>query len=133
MKNHVKVKVSVNCLIENDGKILLVQEAVGKIRGLWSVPGGKVDEGESFAEAVLREVKEETDLDVLSSEEIIIIQEEPDHTAKHIFKVKAKGTLKPQVGEILDVQWFSLKEMREMKEKLRKPWVLEIAKEYFKQ
>ncbi len=125
-------KVSVNCIIEKDGKVLLVQEAIGKIRGLWSVPGGKVDLGESFEEAVIREVKEETNLDVLDSKELSIIQEEPNHTSKHIFKVTAKGDPKPQIGEILDVKWFSLKEIKEMKDKLRKPWVLEIIEEYFK-
>ncbi len=132
MKKPILTKVSVNCIIEKDGRALLVQEAVGKIRGLWSVPGGKVGEGESFKEAVIREVKEETNLDVLDSEEISIIQEEPNHTSKHIFKVKAEGNPKPQVGEILDVKWFTLEEIQKMKDKLRKPWVLKIIEEYSK-
>jgi len=130
MKEPIKVKVSVNCLIEKDGKVLLVQEGVGKIKGTWSVPGGKVDEGETFEEAIKREVKEETNLDVLEIEKVEIIQDSPEHTVKHIYKVKAEGDPKPQIGEILDIKWFSLEEVMEMKDKLRKPWVLDVVVKY---
>jgi 8-oxo-dGTP diphosphatase len=132
MKNHVTVKVSVNCIIEQNDKVLLVQEAIGRIRGFWSIPGGKVDEGESFKEAAKREIKEETDLDVVNIQKISIIQEEPNQTVNHIFKVQAKGNPKPQANEILDIKWFSLKEVVEIKDKLRKPWVLEIIENYLK-
>lgn len=132
MENHITTKVSVNCIIEKDGKILLVQEAKGKITGKWSVPGGKVNEGESFEEAMKREVKEETNLDVLDMEKISIIQEEPNHTVKHILKVKTEGDVKPQEDEILDARWFSLDEIQKMKDDLRKPWVLDVVEEYFR-
>ncbi|MCR4322841.1 MAG: NUDIX hydrolase [Candidatus Azambacteria bacterium] len=131
MENHITTKVGVYCIIEKDGKILLAQEAKGGISGTWSIPGGKVDEGESFEEAVKREVKEETNLDVFDMEEMSIIQEEPNHTVKHIFIVKTDGEIAPQEGEILDVRWFSFEEVQEMKNELRKPWVLTIIEEYF--
>ncbi len=121
MKNHITTKVSVNCITEKDAKVLLVQEAIGKIRGLWSVPGGKIDGVESFKEVAKREVKEETNLNALKLQKISIIQEKPNYTVKHIFKAKTEGTLKAQEDEILDVQYFSLKEIKEMKNQLRKP------------
>lgn len=130
MKEPVKVKVSVTCLIEKDGKVLFVQEGAGKIKGLWSLPGGKVDEGETFEEAVERELKEETNLDVINMKEIDIVQEEPNHTVKHIYRVEAKGNLKSQIGEILDIKWFSPEEVKEMKDKLRNPWVLNVIENY---
>ncbi|MEK7493989.1 MAG: NUDIX hydrolase [Patescibacteria group bacterium] len=133
MENHITTKVSVHCIIEKDGRILLVQEAKEEILGKWSIPGGKVNEGEVFDAAVKREVKEETNLNVFDMEEMSIIQEEPNHTVKHIFKVKAVGEIKPQEGEILDIRWFSLDEIQRMKDNLRKPWVLNIIEEYFKQ
>ena len=49
-------------LIEED-RILLVQQDVDAVRG-WSLPGGKLQSGESLAACVVREVREETGLHV---------------------------------------------------------------------
>ena len=43
-----------------DGKVLLAQRAKGLATGLWSLPGGKVEFGETIAACALREVEEET-------------------------------------------------------------------------
>jgi len=50
-------------IFDLDGRVLLVQQ--GKKRGgRWELPGGKVKKRESLPDAVVREVKEETGLDV---------------------------------------------------------------------
>ena len=46
------------------GRLLLVRRGHAPSAGLWSVPGGRVEAGESEAEAVVREVAEETGLRV---------------------------------------------------------------------
>jgi ADP-ribose pyrophosphatase YjhB (NUDIX family) len=48
--------------IDQDGKILLVRQGYG--RRYWSLPGGKMEPGESIDETARREVKEETGLDI---------------------------------------------------------------------
>ena len=50
-------------LVEN-GRILLVQRAVEPKKGLWSLPAGFIEIDETVRECALREVKEETGLDV---------------------------------------------------------------------
>lgn len=55
------IKPSVSAVIFNDGKILL-QRRVDN--GQWGLPGGSVEIGESVVQAIVREVKEETGLDV---------------------------------------------------------------------
>ncbi len=49
---------------ERDGRLLLIRRGRPPAQGLWSVPGGHVEPGESDADAVRREVAEETGLDV---------------------------------------------------------------------
>jgi ADP-ribose pyrophosphatase YjhB (NUDIX family) len=50
------------------GRLLLVQRANEPGRGLWSVPGGRVEPGEDDATALAREMREETGLQVTPGE-----------------------------------------------------------------
>ncbi|WP_079507141.1 NUDIX domain-containing protein [Mesobacillus jeotgali] len=47
-------------VIADDGRWLVVKKRYGGLKGSWSLPAGFVDEGETAAQAVLREVREET-------------------------------------------------------------------------
>ncbi|MCA1671872.1 MAG: NUDIX domain-containing protein [Actinobacteria bacterium] len=61
-RSHVRC---VGALVFDDaGRLLLVRRINEPGRGRWSVPGGRVDSGESDHQAVLREVVEETGVDV---------------------------------------------------------------------
>jgi len=55
-------------LIDVDGRILLAQRPPGKkMAGLWEFPGGKVDVGETPEAALVRELREELDIDTRRS------------------------------------------------------------------
>ena len=58
------MKVIAGCVIEKDNKILMVQEGLDFCYGEWNYPAGHVDEFENITESAIREVKEETGLDV---------------------------------------------------------------------
>jgi ADP-ribose pyrophosphatase YjhB (NUDIX family) len=49
---------------DSDGRLLLIKRGHEPGLGLWSVPGGRVESGESDEQAVAREVAEETGLEV---------------------------------------------------------------------
>lgn len=49
---------------ENTGRILLLQRNKEPFRGLWTAPGGKVDPGEDPVQAIIREMREEADLQI---------------------------------------------------------------------
>jgi len=56
--------VGVGGVVVHEDRVLLVQRGTEPLRGRWTIPGGLIDVGETLREAVIREVKEETGLDV---------------------------------------------------------------------
>jgi len=56
--------VAVGAVIVDDGNLLLVERSRPPAVGGWAVPGGRVEPGETLSEAVRREVREETGLEV---------------------------------------------------------------------
>lgn len=52
-------------VIEKDGKILIAKRKSGKCIGAkWEFPGGKLEDGETLEECLIRELKEELDIEV---------------------------------------------------------------------
>lgn len=62
-------------LIEND-KILLVKQKVSSMR-TWSLPGGRLEHGETINQGIMRELKEETGLDVKTTK-LLFVCDKPD-------------------------------------------------------
>jgi ADP-ribose pyrophosphatase YjhB (NUDIX family) len=56
--------LAVSAAIMRDGKVLIVRRARPPARGLYTLPGGGVEVGETLMEAVAREVREETALEI---------------------------------------------------------------------
>ncbi|RBY86643.1 NUDIX hydrolase [Blastococcus sp. TF02A-30] len=57
-------------VLDDAGRLLLIRRGHAPSAGLWSVPGGRVEAGESAVEAVEREVLEETGLRVRAGAEV---------------------------------------------------------------
>ena len=56
--------LGVGALILDDARVLLIQRGQPPLAGYWSLPGGGVETGERLEEAIIREVEEETGLEV---------------------------------------------------------------------
>jgi 8-oxo-dGTP diphosphatase len=98
-------------------KYLITRRKSGLFQGMWCLPGGHIDRGETMREAVIREVKEETGLDFdphLFSCFDEIIPEYDIHTITIVFDGVVKGTIKPQADEVAEIGWYSLGEIQEM-------------------
>ena len=54
--------VGVGAIVIKDGKVLLVKRGIAPSKGLWAIPGGSVELGETLQEAAEREIMEETGL-----------------------------------------------------------------------
>lgn len=60
--------VAVSAVVRRGDDLLLVRRARGPAAGRWAIPGGRVEPGERLADALAREVREETGLDVEAGE-----------------------------------------------------------------
>jgi ADP-ribose pyrophosphatase YjhB (NUDIX family) len=66
--------LGVGALIFKRESILLVERGKQPLKGYWSLPGGVLEVGEHLADAIRREVKEETGLDVLPQSVVEIFE-----------------------------------------------------------
>jgi 8-oxo-dGTP diphosphatase len=107
-------ELCVGAVALNEGRILLVKRGKEPARWTWSVPGGRVKPGETMAEAVEREMHEETGL-VCSCGELIGWAERlvgGRHLVIADFKVEVVSTLDPVAGDdAVDAAWIGLDEV----------------------
>lgn len=54
----------VAAIIKQDNKIFATQRGYGEFQGMWEFPGGKIEANESKEAALIREIKEELDVDI---------------------------------------------------------------------
>lgn len=107
-------------VIAKDGKFLLVQEKQPKVYGLWNLPGGRVDAGESLEQTAIREAKEECGYDVALIDHIFVLHQAVDSPVLHVFSCRIiGGDLKFPEDEILDAKWFTYHEIKSMEADLR--------------
>lgn len=80
-------------LIENEAMLLLEQRVTDSLERAWSLPGGAVEPGETLAACLIREMKEETGLDVAVETLLYVCDRIMDerHTIHLTFLVKRLG------------------------------------------
>ena len=114
---HPRIRVSV--IVIEEGKILLVcHEKEG--RTYWVLPGGGVDFGETLEEAAVRELKEETNLDITVDKLVFVDDFIPEDRHRHVVDVyfTAKvvgGELKLGPDSIMrEVQYFPIEQLADL-------------------
>jgi len=107
-----KVTKVVAALIKDGEKFLICQRPKNKARGLlWEFVGGKVEKGESKPQALVRECKEELNLDIAVGKEFCSVTHEyPDITVQlTVFSATANG--EPQLLEHNALKWITADEI----------------------
>lgn len=110
----LKKETSCGAIVIENGKVLLVHQT----NGLWSFPKGHIEPGETEVETAIREVKEETALDVVVDPskqfklEYIIESLKIDKTVILFFaRLSGKNTISSQEGEIEETRWVPIPEV----------------------
>lgn len=104
-----------------DDKLVLVKRGKEPGYGTWSIPGGAVNRGEAMEEAVRREVREETnlDVDVLEIVEVVdpIIKDENNRILYHFvlmdFLCRYKSGRLQADSDVLDACIVSMSELKD--------------------
>jgi 8-oxo-dGTP diphosphatase len=80
-------RVGVGAVVVRDGHALLVRRGKPPSQGMWAIPGGRVELGETLQQAVERETLEETGITVHAGTPIytfdVIMRDEDDHVRFH--------------------------------------------------
>lgn len=106
--------IHVNCVILNqDNKVLLVQEKKPVSYGKLNLPGGHLEIGEKVVAGVKREVKEEVNIEVQPKYLVgIYTGVGAHHFTNYIFYAEVlEQEAEPQHDEILDCKWMSMVEI----------------------
>lgn len=110
-------EATVAVLIEKEGKLLLTKRNVDPYKEYWVPPGGHIDENETAEAAAIREVKEETSLEI--KPKFLFYHDEicSDVGVHHLVLVFSAATDKEaQINEeCADFGWFTLEEALKMK------------------
>lgn len=107
-------QVCVGAVARNGGRLLLVRRGHPPQAGRWSLPGGRVEPGETLAEAVVREVAEETGLEVVCDEMVGWVERSGDgyHFVILDFWVTVLDPAPAVAGDdAADVAWVPLDEV----------------------
>ena len=105
------VELTVLCLIQDGNKILLQNRVKEDWKG-YTFPGGHVEAGESFVDAVKREMKEETGLDILNPR-LVGIKQFPIENGRYIVLLFKATEFSGEVvsSEEGEMEWIGLEDL----------------------
>lgn len=103
--------LAVNVAVIQDGKILLTKREDFET---WILPSGGIEDGESLAQAAIRETKEETGIDVELTRLVGVYSRLGSWSSGYMVLFAAKpvgGEINCQDGETVAVEWFAFDEI----------------------
>lgn len=111
--------LAVSAAIVKDGKVLIVKRGRPPATGIYTLPGGGVEAGETLIEAVQREVREETALEIAPQElagfREVIIRDKAGKTERHFVVMCFAARLvsgEPKANEeIAETKWLRRHEL----------------------
>ena len=109
--------VCVGAIAVDGDRLLLVRRGRRPAAGRWSLPGGRVEAGETLAEAVVRELTEETGLEGVCDELVGWVERigTDHHYVILDFRVTIVSSIRPTAGDDADqAAWFPLNDVPDL-------------------
>ena len=103
----------VAAIIKKEDKIFITRRSYGEFANMWEFPGGKIEAGETNEEALIREIKEELELDINKWEFLTTVEYDYPtfHLTMHGYTCEiCGGTLNLNAHN--DAKWVSIQELR---------------------
>jgi ADP-ribose pyrophosphatase YjhB (NUDIX family) len=121
VKDYPTAKVDIRGIVLSpDKKVLLVKESLDN---KWSLPGGWADVGQSPKEVIVKELKEETGLDVIAKKLLAVFDKrlhahppQPYYVYKIVFYCEPVSSQLNKGFDVLDVQYFDIENLPELSE-----------------
>ena len=115
----MRPEVCVGAVVVDDSRLLMIRRGHGPAAGEWSVPGGRVEAGETLAEALVREVAEETGIEVVCESMLGWVERISDehHFVILDFQAQLLGTEEGDPvagGDADEAAWIPLHEVAEL-------------------
>ena len=107
-------KLAAVVLAVMDGKLVLVRRGVEPALGRWSFPSGYVDKGEAVEDAAVREVKEETGLDVRVGHLIGLYSRKANPVVLAVYAAEVTGGRMSPGSDTQQVDLFPLDELPDL-------------------
>ena len=100
-------------IIRKDDKILATQRGYGEYKDGWEFPGGKINEGETPEEAIVREIKEELDADIAVGDLLVTVEHDYKdfHLSMQCFWASLKEDSHIELLEHEAAKWLSMNEL----------------------
>lgn len=122
-----KFTASVAAIITNEKKEVLLLEHVLRPASGWGIPGGFMEYGEQTDDAVCRELREETGVELKN---VRLYRTRVFHRhIEFIFRAEASGEARIMSREILKAEWFAPAEMPEMMNSAQKSLIEKVLSE----
>ena len=111
--------VCVGAVAVDADRLLLVRRGHAPGAGQWSVPGGRVEGGETLAEAVVRELAEETGLEGVCGELVGWVERHDPDAGTHFvildFRVEVLAGDRPIAGDdAVEARWVPLADVADL-------------------
>lgn len=119
----INLQVGVKIFLKNkDGKYLLLRRNPSKyveIKSEWDVVGGRIEPGSKLIDNIIREIKEETQLEIISTPILFYAQDIFIEGERHVVRLSYTGNTDGEpildTGENTEYRWLSPSEMKVQK------------------